>query len=231
MYYWKPFNRRRLTKFYDAFIQKGDLCFDIGAHIGNRTDAWLNLGAKIIALEPQPSCISYLEQRFGHSSKVIVLNKAVGAEAGTLPLKISNQHPTVTTLANHTWQDKVKAINQRIVWDEEINVAIVTLDQLIEEYGLPRFCKIDVEGFEAEVLAGLSKQIPIISFEFFSFTPIITEQCLEQLENIGNYQYNWSFGESQHLEMSKWGSKEMLNKSIQGYSKEQFSGDIYAKIN
>ena len=137
MYYWKPFNRRRLSKFYGTFINEGDLCFDLGAHIGNRTDAWLNIGAKIIAVEPQPSCLEYLHQRFGDSPNVVILNKAVGAETGTLPLKISNQHPTVTTLANQSWQKKVNAINQRIVWDEEINVVVVTLDQLIEEHGLP----------------------------------------------------------------------------------------------
>ena len=57
MYYWKPFNKRRLKRFYAQFIQPGDLCFDLGAHLGNRANAWLALGAKIVAVEPQPSCV------------------------------------------------------------------------------------------------------------------------------------------------------------------------------
>ena len=64
MYYGKPFNRRRLKGFYSGFIGKGDLVFDIGAHLGNRSEAWLALGARVIAAEPQPICVQYLQKRF-----------------------------------------------------------------------------------------------------------------------------------------------------------------------
>jgi hypothetical protein len=54
MYHGIPFRRRRLSQFYARFIRPGDLCFDIGAHVGSRLGAWLPLGARIVAVEPQP---------------------------------------------------------------------------------------------------------------------------------------------------------------------------------
>lgn len=230
IYYWKPFNRRRLIKFYQPFMEKGDLCFDIGAHIGNRTDAWLALETKVLAIEPQPSCVNYLQKRFGSNPNAIILDQAVGAKTGILPLKISNRHPTVTTLANEKWQRRINLIaNNTINWDEEIDIQVVTLDLLIEKYGLPVFCKIDVEGYEAEVLAGLSKAIPNISFEFFNFTPEITLACLKHLDQIGNYVYNWSLGESQKMDLNPWVNSQTLIETIQAFPKKEFSGDIYAK--
>lgn len=230
MYYWKPFNRRRLRRFYSQFINPDDLCFDIGAHIGNRLDAWLVLDAQVLAVEPQPTCLDYLHRHFGKHPKVTILNHAVGAQTGTLPLKISNQHPTVTTLAQADWQEKVKAINNRIVWDETIDVQISTLDHLIDQYGMPAFCKIDVEGYEAEVLAGLTRPIPTLSFEFFSFTPLITQQCIDRLEVLGAYTYNWSLGESQKLALPNWSTAKALQEHIQQYKTGHFSGDIYARL-
>ena len=50
MYHGIPFRRRRLTQFYAQFIQPGDLCFDIGAHVGSRLRAWTPLGARIVAV-------------------------------------------------------------------------------------------------------------------------------------------------------------------------------------
>ena len=160
-----------------------------------------------------------------------ILNIAVGAKKGILPLQISNLHPTVSTLANTDWQQTVSAIaKNKIVWDETIDISVTTLDLLIGEYGLPHFCKIDVEGFEAEVLSGLTQAIPVISFEFFSFTPQITLDCLEHIDRLGDYEFNWSVGESQKMFINKWASADEILESIQGFSKEKFSGDIYAKL-
>ncbi len=230
MYYWKPFNRRKLVRLYRPFIHKNDLCFDIGAHIGNRMDAWLQLGAKVVALEPQPSCLHYLQRRFGNHPDVTLLPLAAGATPGIHPLKISNQHPTVTTLAGAHWQRKVTNINHRIVWDEELEVTTTTLDQLIGQYGQPAFCKIDVEGYEAEVLAGLSQPIPALSFEFFSTTPLLTRQCIDRLEQLGPHRYNWSPGESLQMALPEWSGANTLLNDIANFKPGHFSGDIYAVL-
>ena len=92
IYYWKPFNKRRLMRFYSEFVTKGSLCFDIGAHLGNRTNAWNSLGAKVVAVEPQPQCMAYLQKRFGKKKNITLVQKAVGATTGKATLQ--NQVPS-----------------------------------------------------------------------------------------------------------------------------------------
>ena len=232
IYYWKPFNQRRLKGFYQPFIQSGDLCFDIGAHLGNRSKAWLALGAKVVALEPQPLCISFLKKKFDKQENFTLVKKAVGSKPGILPMYISHNAPTVSSLANEAWRN---ALNDRsnftVEWNEKIEVPVLTLDQLIETYGLPKFCKIDVEDFEEEVLKGLSSPIPVISFEFFNWTPKRTLACLNLLDQLGDYDFNWSIGESQRMFLTKWADSEQLFQNIKAHkAKENFSGDIYARL-
>ncbi len=229
MYYWKPFNRRRLRKFYQTFIPANSLCFDIGAHLGNRVDAFASLGARVIAVEPQPLCLEYLEKRFGKIPAVTIIPKAVGAVPGKAVLHISQLTPTVSTLANKEWRKALQESSHiQVDWEDQIEVELITLDQLIETYGLPHFCKIDVEDYEAEVLKGLSHAIPVISFEFFTWTPKRTEECIQLLEALGKYEYNWSKGEQQKMASAIWLSASDLRSQFQEIT-DRFSGDVYAR--
>ncbi len=232
MYYWKPFNQRRLRRFYRQFIQKGDLCFDIGAHLGNRVQAWRGLDARVVAVDPQPICLDFLNRKFGQDTSVTILNRAVGAQTGTTKMYLSHRAPTVSTLADHEWREALNARSRiRVDWEEEIEVQLTTLDALIEQYGLPKFCKIDVEDYESEVLKGLSHPIPVLSFEFFNWTPERTHECLELLEKLGDYTYNWSIGESQRWQSKTWLKATELTQEIGSRNApESFSGDIYARL-
>lgn len=230
MYIWRPFHRRRLRKFYQDLIPKDSLCFDIGAHLGNRIDAFVALNAKVVAVEPQPLCLDYLQKRFNENNKVIIIPKAVGALPGTATLHISQLTPTVSTLAEQGWRDNLRDRSDiQVDWEEEQEVELITLDQLIQEHGIPDFCKIDVEDYEAEVLKGLSQPIPLISFEFFTWTHPRTHECLQLLEQLGNYKYNWSVGESHHMTSANWMDYKELSQKLL-VLKKQLSGDIYAKL-
>lgn len=230
MYYGKPFNRRKLKRFYSQFIKEGDLCFDIGAHLGNRIDAWSNLNAKTIAVEPQPQCLDYLNKRFGKNKNVTILPKAVSNKSGTATLNISTLTPTVSTFSGTEFQ---KAINDKtpyeVKWDKTIDVEMVTLDQLIEQYGLPIFCKIDVEDLEVQVLQGLSAPIEVVSFEYFSYMTPQALQCIEILENLGDYEYNWSYAETLQFE-SNWISGTKMKEVLGAFTENDRSGDIYARL-
>ena len=227
MYYGKPFNRRRLIRFYHQFIKPNDLCFDLGAHLGNRSDAWLRLGAKVIAVEPQPICIDYLEKHFGSNQDFILVKKAIGDQPGRMELHISEKTPTITTLAGENWQQAIQDDTSfKVSWDRSLEVEVITLDQLIATYGMPAFCKIDIENFELQALHGLSQPIPALSFEFFTPTLDRAIECIHQLEKLSSYQYNWSFGESQKLVRKHWINGEEM---IAIYSSHHRSGDIYAR--
>jgi len=228
---WNPFQRRKLIRFYQQFIPEKSLCFDIGAHLGNRIDAWLALDTHIIALDPQPLCYKYLEKNFGRKPNVTVLPKAAGKEVGKMEMHVSHLYPTVSTMSGNKWREALNnASNATVTWDETIEVEVTTLDQLIAQYGIPQFCKIDVEGFEPKVLKGLSKEIPMLSFEFLSTMQKKRITCIKHLQSIGNYEYNWSEGDSYELELENWVNADVLLESIRRYGNHLFSGDIYCRI-
>ena len=83
-YHGIPGRQRRMRRFYSAFLRPGDLAFDVGAHAGNRVRAWRALGARVVAVEPQPDFTRLLRLFFGRDDAVTVLPLALGAAAGKL---------------------------------------------------------------------------------------------------------------------------------------------------
>jgi FkbM family methyltransferase len=232
IYYGKPFNKRKLKRFYRQFIQPDDLCFDIGAHLGNRSDAWISLGARVIAVEPQPACISFLKKKLAGNPQFSLIEKAVGKQKGKAVLHISSLTPTVSTLASADWRNMINdSTGFEVSWDEKLEVEVITLNDLINEYGPPAFCKIDVENFELEVLQGLAHPVKTISFEFFTKTPDMTLKCIQRLEAIGRYEFNYSFGESQKMVCPEWLNSQGVRKQINNLGPEDpASGDLYARL-
>src|SRR5574341_2248396 len=167
IYYGLPFHHRALNWIYTPFISRDDLCFDIGAHLGDRIRAWSTLGARIIALEPHPGMMSWLRRWYGNQPNVVLIEQAVGARPGVGTLWVSHLTPSVSTLSQK-WLTTVQQ-NRRFAgvrWEEQIPVTITTLDASIRRYGRPAFCKIDVEGAELDVLQGLSQALLALSFEY-----------------------------------------------------------------
>lgn len=229
-YYGIPWRHRQLTHFFRQFIAPGDLCFDVGAHVGNRVRAWTALGAHVIALEPQPICLRFLERWYGQNPLVTIVDAAVGAEPGTLELQVSKATPTVTSLSNQ-WIDAVQQVDSfaGVTWDEAIPVTVTTLDQLIDHYGLPAFSKIDVEGYELEVLQGLSQPLPALSVEFIPAAQETAFACLARLETLGDYEFNWTLGE-RHQWCSSWGDADHVRAFLRSLPPTGPSGDIYARL-
>lgn len=231
MYHAIPFRRRQLTRFYAQFIGPGDVCFDIGAHVGSRLRAWAPLNARIIAVEPQPDCMALLRRWFGQQSRIILIEQAVGAAPGVAELWVSSRTPTVTTLSP-TW---IEAVCQErgfatVRWNEQVLVTVTTLDELITRYGLPAFCKIDVEGYELDVLKGLSQAIPALSFEYLPACLEAARDCIAQLARLGAYQFNWSVGEAQRLRSDRWLDADAMYARLDRFTPAEGSGDIYARL-
>ena len=230
-------SRRKLLRFYSQFVSKDDLCFDIGANIGSRTGAFLKIGATVVTVEPQDICMQKLLSKYRSNNKVFLVHKALGAKEGNGDLILSSSH-TVSSMSKE-WIDCVKdsdmffTATSAFQWDKVVSVPITTLDELIEKYGKPTFCKIDVEGFEYQVIKGLSQPIEMISFEFTPTPEFISLaiKSIKYLSTIGNVKFNYSYGESMTLALSKWvDTRKICNILLSIPRKTAFSGDIYARF-
>lgn len=231
VYYGNPLKLRRMQRFYAQFIRPGDLCFDIGAHVGNRLLVWSRLGATVVGVEPQPSCMALLRRWYGRSPHITLVDQAVGAAAGRQTLHISAAHPTVASLSQ-PWIDTVQASDSfsRVQWQDSAVVDVTTLDALIARYGEPVFCKIDIEGYEAEALAGLSNPLAAVSFEFIPAARQDALRCLDRLQQLGRYQYNWSLGEQHQWQSSSWLDHGAMARYLDELAPAARSGDIYARL-
>jgi FkbM family methyltransferase len=230
IYYGVPWRNRALMHFYAQFVRPGDLCFDIGAHVGNRLRALSRLGARVVALEPQPQCMRLLRRWYGNHANIELVERAVGAVPGTQSLFVSERTPTVTTLSQE-WIGAVGATPgfTGVRWDHDIPVRVTTLDELVAHYGEPAFCKIDVEGAELDVLRGLSRPLKALSFEYIPAATDVAVACVDRLGEMGRYEYNWSPGELPRLRSSVWLDPAQMADTLRRMPLRERSGDVYAR--
>ncbi|MEM6731384.1 MAG: FkbM family methyltransferase [Myxococcota bacterium] len=217
-----------MIRFYSRYVRPGSLCFDLGAHVGNRVSCWRELGATVVAVEPQPRFARYLE-RFIADDHVTVVRSAVGREAGRACLYTDPRNPTVSTLSRQ-WQKQVKADPRwmRVEWSRTDDVEVVTLDQLISQFGEPAFCKIDVEGAELDVLLGASRPLRGVSFEVIPAARDAGLAALAQLETLGHYRFNFSTSESMELQFEEDVDSTALRHFLATLGSGARSGDVYA---
>lgn len=212
--------RRARRDFYRQFVQPGDLVFDVGANLGNRVDAFLALGARVVAVEPQPFCVHALHARWGRNTRLTVLPIGLDEHPGAATLYVADSHVFSSFSADYARDTEFKGIK----WDQGHEMQVSTLGNLTETFGLPAFTKIDVEGFEPNVLRGMGEQLPALSFEVNVHTPDVSKACVEVLGD--SYEYAWSGGEGMHLDTSWMAQSEMLDHlgSLTDF------GDVYARL-
>lgn len=217
--------------FYRHLIPLGTTCFDIGGNVGNRAKIFARLAAKTVVVEPQKLCIKVLETMLPRNSNVVLVPKAVGAHTGELEIFISKN--SMLSTASTEWIEETKK-NGRFggdVWSMPCKVPMTTLDELIKEHGSPSFIKIDVEGFEFEVLKGLNNKVKSISFEFVPERLNHCYICLDTLFALGPIECNYCLNEVLQFQLQKWVSIHDLKHHLSRltFSSSDF-GDIYVRF-
>ena len=229
VYYGRGSRSSEKDRLYAQFIRRGDLVFDIGAHVGDRVASFRRLGARVVAVEPQPALALTLKTLYGRDRNVAIESKAVGRTPGTLDMMINVDNPTISTVST-AFIDAAKGAQgwEGQAWEKTIVVPVTTVDELIAAHGTPSFIKIDVEGYEQEVLAGMTRSVDSLSFEFTTIQRDVAARCIEHCQALGFRRYNAALGESQVL--GEWRSAEAIARWLKELPHAANSGDIYARM-
>ena len=237
IYHEWPHRRARIDALYRPFIQPGSPAFDIGAHTGSRSAAFARLGAQVVAVEPHPHLVTYLTKRFRRDHAITVEGQAVGATTGGVTLHVDRSNLTISTASAQWAAHAPRAPDwERTRFTDAIVVRQTTLDTLITRYGVPCFTKIDVEGYEDEVVAGLSHPLPAVSVEFLPANREVASRTLDRLEHLAkqdhqHYLYNFSLAETLSLVLTRmWWKRAALEDYLREIPPDGPSGDIYARL-
>jgi FkbM family methyltransferase len=219
---------RLMRAFYFPLVPKGALVFDIGANLGTMTTIFASLGAQVVAVEPNPDCARHIE--LATSRDVVeVLQAAVGERNGLAELEVSDRKDKMSSLSRE-WREAVSKGNRDYVgmWNRKVTVPMITLDSLVQRYKLPFYVKIDVEGYEEQVLKALSRCPPLLSFEF---NRIFLEPALRSLDNsiFDRASFNYTLVDPVRFELQTWVDRDELKKRILGSKYAPGLGDIFVR--
>lgn len=217
------------TRFYAGFLSENDIAFDVGANMGNRTVVFSRLSRTVIAVEPQDHCLGVLRKQFANNPRVKLIAKAVGPKEGQAEMLLCDVN--CMSSLSPTWISTVRRSGRfaDLRWERKRTVDVTTLDKLIMEFGMPAFIKIDVEGYEYEVLRGLSRPVKALSFEFIPEYLQCCYQCVDYLSSLGTARFNYSMGESMQLAMPAWVEAAEIKHRLSRFTYDPAVwGDIYA---
>lgn len=217
-------------KIFENIIKKGDLVFDVGSNIGDKSESFLNLGAKVIGFEPQTECYYYLLDRFKGNPNLFAENIALSNKVGSEIMYKASYH-TISSMSEEFITEAKKERFTEYNWDTKIVVETNTLDNIVKKYGLPSFIKIDVEGYELNVLQGLSTSVDFVSVEFNPELCQSTIDCIEYVDNLNNNQslFNYGYREDEFFKFD-WISKDQIIEYLRSINDHVFEfGDVYIK--
>ncbi|WOI58226.1 FkbM family methyltransferase [Palleronia sp. LCG004] len=227
--YHNPVTIRAWRRFYAGILGPGDLAIDVGAHVGTRSRAMRRAGARVVAVEPQSLFAWYLRRTLPRD--VTLVECALGGSASEARMAVSSRHPTVSSLQTAFVDGAASAPGfGHVRWDRAETVRMVTLDDLIARHGLPAYVKIDVEGYEIEVLSGLSRPVPMVSVEYLPGFADFTERVVARLEEIGPYRFNVVVGEGARFLWSDWRDGRALRDWLASLPADASSGDLFARL-
>ena len=219
----------RERRFYRGFIQPGDLVFDVGANRGSKSGAFLSLGANVVAIEPNPICVEYMRKRYLREinrKQLRVKEAAVTSDSGQISLLVFDDDAEMCSGSEEflKYAEQVGYTGAR-----QVTAEATTLDELVREFGLPTYIKIDVEGMDADVIRGLSKRPRFLSFEYNTADPLwkITKDCFDQVNRLGFSEANYTRTVDPRLQLGSWIS---LNDALSNFARLKERGDHWGDV-
>ena len=200
--YPKKFKKQKEEeKFYKFFLKshpaKNDLIFDVGANIGSKSKIFSKLAKNIIAFEPSPKLFSFLQTKF-RNTNVKVYNYALGTNVSKSFLYIVEENEAYNSLKK---KHIITTVSSRGIATldsvKKEKIKIEKLENFITKFGIPKYIKIDVEGYEYEVLKGMETVVPLLSFEV-NLPEFLNEslKAIAYLQNISSNKYLFNFSSS-----------------------------------
>jgi FkbM family methyltransferase len=221
-------NHRTRSEFYRQFVKPGSLVFDIGANVGHYTLLFHALGARVVVVEPQSGLVAGLRRRFRGRRNINFVPTALGRTASTATLHKTADLSEVASLRSDIGERSRFAADHPFSATE--TVPVTTLDSLLAQFGTPDFSKIDVEGYEDEVLSGLSRPLPALSFEFNREFEEVSARCVSRLMALADYRFNYVLGEATALASPTWVTADALFAELKANPDPFLWGDIYARV-
>lgn len=167
---------------------KVDLIFDVGANMGDKAEVFARIAPRVICFEPDPRLAEHLRKRFQTRPQVTIEECGISDHAGSANLNTYDEGSAFNTF-NDRQHQLVLGLHKH---HQMVSVRLVTLDAMIEKYGCPGFLKVDVEGHEKEVFAGLSTPVPMISYE--ANLPTFAGETCEVARHLASLSHATYFG-------------------------------------
>ena len=206
-----------------------ELIFDVGANLGKKSAIFSTLSKKVIAFEPSEKLFDYIRKRF-KNSHVELFNCALGSTVSSSEFYEINGNEAYNSLSKKHIETTVTKRNIstiELVNTRKVNVEII--ENFIRKFGVPVYIKIDVEGYEYEVIKGLKTPVPLISFE--ANLPEFRDESIniiEYLSTISWDKYQFNFTSGNFLLLPNFVNKEV---AIDFLSQTQYRYvEIYAKL-
>ena len=205
------------------------IIFDVGANKGFKAEVFARLAKTVVCVEPDRSNVQVLRAKFRSNPTVTVVDAAVGTEEGELMFNVIDAGSAYNTLSTK-WVESLghsEAGRPALTLSAQYPVKVVTLDSLIARFGTPHYIKIDVEGFELEVIRGLSRPVPYLSFELN--LPDFRVEGLQIVERLSTImpaaRFNYcaeaapdAFSTTQHLHGAEWMDAAAMSAMISATS-------------
>ncbi|MFM8495094.1 MAG: FkbM family methyltransferase [Planctomycetia bacterium] len=176
--------------------------FDVGGFYGSKTFVFVSLGARVVVVEPNPDCVRLLQRRFRRRDHVRLIPAIASNAEGEATVWVDDQVPEITSVQRE-WLSSGPAA-PGIGPARPVHVRSRTLDSLIDEFGCPRYVKIDAEGHEPQVLQGLHHRCDFISFEVHRRDPDKVARCLDEISRLGEFRLNLVYENQKRFVFDHW---------------------------